>query len=156
MAMQWDVSNNGGFVFTGSSNAIAYFQDVALVYIPDDASNIGWYNVAETLAWYMPTVITARSNPDNIAITDLDEDIVSVYPNPAINTTTVDLDFEVATDAAIILRDAIGGYITSKSVYGATSQQVEFDITDLPAGTYSFEITTAQNARTVKSFVKVQ
>ena len=156
MSLEWDISNNNGFVFTGSSSRIAYFQTASLVYIFDDASNIGWYNVAETLSWYFPTVIEARmTDPDNTEFTELDENVISVYPNPAFDRTTVELEFDQATDAAIILRDAMGGFITSQSVIGATNEQVQFDVSDLPAGTYSFQITTSENARTVKSFVKV-
>ncbi len=153
MTLEWDISNNGGFVFTGSSTGIDYFQTANMVYIPDDP--IGWYNIAESLAWYMPTIIESRM-VDNAEITELEEDAVRVFPNPAIYTTTVELDFTEATDASIILRDARGGYITTKSVTGATKQQVEFDVANLPAGSYSFEITTSNNERTVKSFIKVQ
>ena len=154
MSLEWDISNNNGFVFTGSSNRIAYFQTASLVYIFDDASNIGWYNVASTLSWYFPTVIEARSTIGT-EITELDDNVVTVYPNPAFDRTTVELEFEEATDAAIILRDAMGGFISSQSVIGATKEQVQFDVSDLPAGTYSLQITTSDNARTVKSFVKV-
>ena len=154
MSLEWDISNNNGFVFTGSSNRIAYFQTASLVYIFDDASNIGWYNVASTLSWYFPTVIEARSTIGT-EITELDNNVVTVYPNPAFDRTTVELEFEEATDAAIILRDAMGGFISSQSVIGATKEQVQFDVSDLPAGTYSLQITTSDNARTVKSFVKV-
>ncbi len=154
LAIQWDVSNNGGFVFTGSSTGIAYFQTANMVYIPDDPDAVGWYNIAETLAWYMPTVITVVTNTEEE--TALEEDAVSVYPNPATDRTTVELDFDTPTDASIILRDMRGGYLSTTTVKNVTNQQVEIDLMNLPAGTYSFEIITAENARIVKSFVKVQ
>ena len=114
-------------------------------------------NIGEDFAWYMPIIIQTKvADVINTEITELDENTVSVYPNPAINFTTVDLEFKKATDAAIILRDARGSYISTTSVYGVTKQQVEINIADLPAGTYSFEVTTTNNERAVKSFVKVQ
>jgi len=154
MSLTWDISNNGGFIFTGSSTRIAYFQTTSLVYIFEDQDMIGWYNVAPTLAWYFPTVIEART-VDNNDITELDENVVSVFPNPAVDRTTVELEFDQATDAVIILRDSRGGYIHSQSVTGVTNEKVEFDLSNLPAGSYSFQITTSENERTVKSLIKV-
>ena len=151
LSYMWDITNEGETVFSSTSDLIDYFQPVNLVHIPDQ----GWFFVAEELAWYMPLIIEARL-VDNTEITELDENAVSVYPNPAINFTTVDLEFKEATDAAIILRDARGSYISTTSVFGVTKQQVEINVSDLPAGTYSFEVTTTNNERTVKSFVKVQ
>ena len=150
LSYMWDITNEGETVFSSTSDLIDYFQPVNLVHIPDQ----GWFFVAEELAWYMPFCV--QSLVVNTEITELDENTVSVYPNPAINFTTVDLEFKEATDAAIILRDARGSYISTTSVYGVTNQQVEINIADLPAGTYSFEVTTTNNERTVKSFVKVQ
>ncbi len=157
LSYKWNISIIGEQVFTSTSNEIDYFQPVNLLHITDE----GWFTIAENIgedfAWYMPIIIQTKvADVINTEITELDENTVSVYPNPAINFTTVDLEFKKATDAAIILRDARGSYISTTSVYGVTKQQVEINIADLPAGTYSFEVTTTNNERAVKSFVKVQ
>lgn len=151
LSYMWDISNEGETVFSSSSNRIDYFQPVNMVHIPEQ----GWFTIAEDLAWYMPAVIQART-ADNTEIIELDENAVSVFPNPAVSQTTVELSFDEPTDATIILRDGKGGYISTTSVTGVTNQQVEIDLMNLPAGTYSFEITTSNSERAVKSFIKVQ
>lgn len=151
VAVDWDFAENpDGLVFVNYSNRIAYYQLVSIVYIPAQ----GWFTTVfeDNIGWGIGVNLTTETIISNEE-TELAAAAVKIYPNPAMNFTNVELNFEEATDAVILMRDAKGSFITSKSVTNATSENVEFDITNLPAGNYSFEITTTSGATSVRSFV---
>lgn len=155
VTVQWDFDGNAdNGVFPGISNRIYWYQNSAAIFIPGS----GWFvpQTEDRVAWNIALTIDAVPKFVNTEEKVLAENVVSVYPNPASDVTNVELTFETPTDAAILLRDAKGTYINSKSVTNATNEKVEFNVSDLPSGAYSFEVRTSNNEVSIKKFIVVK
>ncbi len=151
VCLDWNDEDNNTAIFSNTSQQIFYYQQTNMVYIDQ------WFTLGNDpnnglLAWTLPINITTESIIANEEF-ELEEQAVSVYPNPAKTFTAVELNFEAPTNATIILNDSRGMFITSKTVENATAEKVEFDLNTLPAGAYSFQIRTSDNAVATRSFV---
>lgn len=150
-AVKWNFEDNpDGLVFVGSSTRIFYYQTATLVYITGD----GWFTTVpeDQLAWTVDVTV-ATEMIENTTLTELEEDAVTVFPNPANTFTNIELNFDEVTDAVIVLRDNKGAFISDKTIENVTNQTVEFQLDNLPSGAYSFEITTTSGKRTVEQFI---
>lgn len=147
VGVKWDFTNNpGGLIFTNAGTRINFYQNSNLVYASGD-----WGTIASNIAWSIGT--TVKAVPVSNENFELAKDVVKVYPNPAVSYTNVQLEFNEPTSAVLILRDMKGSYITTKSVEKVTEAKVEFNVENLPTGTYSVEVTTDKGGSSVKTFV---
>lgn len=151
VCLDWNDEQNNTAIFSNTSQQIFYYQLTNMVYI-DQWFTLGSDPNNGQLAWALPINITTESIMSNNEV-ELDDQAVSVYPSPAVSFTAVELNFETPTNATIIMSDAKGTFITSKTVENATAEKVEFDLDNLPAGAYSFQIRTSDNAVATRSFV---
>ncbi len=83
-----------------------------------------------------------------------DDNIVSIFPNPAGNSTTLKMDFVNAQKhVQLQLLNANGGLLMDKTLDNITKSNLPLNLSGLSSGTYSIRVITADGVRTVKFVV---
>lgn len=79
---------------------------------------------------------------------------LNIFPTPADEIVTVDLRLETAaTNATVQILD-INGRVVSRQIFENLSREVmTFDVSSMPAGSYIFNVTTAQGVKTKRFIV---
>lgn len=136
--------DDSGDALVGDEGFLNFFQDDLVV--PNEASS-------GTIA--MLKLYDHKLEPEDISLnyTQLEEVVLSarslkrtdrgmsVYPNPAIDQVTLRLDTEPAAHTYVRLLNLAGQVVWSRpmsslAASGASAQQVNFSLPDLPAGIY--------------------
>ncbi len=73
---------------------------------------------------------------------------LSIAPNPAQDVTTIQFNFEEATDISIRLTSSLGQMILERQIDGALSGNEELDVASLAAGMYFLHITDGVRSKT--------
>lgn len=106
-----------------------------------DSKNNVWIGTSEGLIKFNETTTSVETN---------EKDLVSIYPNPASNQLTIDLQGKQATSYTI--SDIKGNIIENK--HGNYSSLMYLNLKSFPIGTYIIELTLANNQRINNKFVK--
>jgi hypothetical protein len=71
---------------------------------------------------------------------------LSIYPNPAFNSTTIDLDLEESSNVRIQVVNQLGQIVTQRD-YGQMSGHYTFpvDLGNMPSGMYDIQIFVNDN-----------
>lgn len=148
---------------SNSSSSTGYFPTATTDWVADTATltsfanqdNI-WIRFHNTSDFGDNTWID-QINISNIAlgINDIDNlSFVSLYPNPAMDNLTVELNTSKSATFVMSIVNTLGQEV--KTVFNGDvnegSHNLEFNIADLPAGIYNLEI-RSNNQKTVKRFV---
>ncbi|MBX2815703.1 MAG: T9SS type A sorting domain-containing protein [Saprospiraceae bacterium] len=78
----------------------------------------------------------------------LPENAARVFPNPANERISVELEFEKPTDANVFLADMTGKLLKIKTLPNAISERMTLDVSAYPAGSYIVRIATKEGTRT--------
>jgi hypothetical protein len=72
-------------------------------------------------------------------------DRVIVEPNPVTGTTTIRFHLRSAGDALLVITDAAGKEVTSRTIAHLTAgeHRVEWDVSALPSGPYFYRLFTS-------------
>ena len=100
---------------------------------------------------YFADLVSSTNDP----LTVIDETI-SVYPNPAVDFTTVSFDVESTQSLTVQVIDMMGKVVstTSTQTYGAGTQTQEINTADLQKGVYVVLVSGAQGALAKTMMVK--
>ncbi|WP_129020527.1 T9SS type A sorting domain-containing protein [Edaphocola flava] len=92
-------------------------------------------------------------NPNSIKETQLAKEVISVYPNPAVNEVNFDYTFKAATEASVRVLDVTGRQVYTQSFgkQAAGKQSLKVDVSSLNNGMYTIELIT-DNAKAVSKF----
>ena len=144
-----------GSIWGPLSGSLYYKGDVSLIAIPNagyqlnkwelDGQSLATTDTKLTINLTKDTKVTAYfSSIDGI----LSASPIKLYPMPVRNILTV----EVAEIVAIRLLSFVG--VVVQELYGINANQIELDISNLPASTYFLEITQKNFRMTVRKVIK--
>ncbi len=126
-SMSYYVSRIDGFFAIGSINGagdtLSYAENVA------------------SIALELQLSTAVDENP-------LPEQSVRVFPNPASDYVRVDVNFENPTDATVFIADLNGRILVSDTRKGIQSQQLTYDMTGYPSGSYIVRLSTKEGTKT--------
>lgn len=91
-----------------------------------------------------------KFNETTTSVETIEKDLVTIYPNPASNQITIDLQDKQATSYTI--SDIKGNIIENK--HGNYSGQMDINLKSYPTGTYIIELTLTNNQKITNKFVK--
>ena len=122
-------------------------------YIQDNGCNIGSQGFGD---WYwISKVPMIRMNLGNLWTTGISDNTLinnfNVYPNPASNKVTIEINNSKDEKISISLKDILGKEVFVKQLETINAKQV-IDVSNLVKGVYLLEITT-QNGRVVKQLL---
>ena len=106
-----------------------------------DSKNNVWIGTRDGLIKFNETTTSVETN---------NTDLISIYPNPASNQLTIDLQGKQAIGYTI--SDIKGNLIENK--LGNYSGQININLKSYPIGTYILELTLTNNQRITNKFVK--
>lgn len=78
----------------------------------------------------------------------LPENSVRIFPNPVSDFVKVDIDFDAASDATIFIADMNGKILLSDTKKNIQTQQLTYDMTRYPSGSYIVRVSTNQGTKT--------
>ena len=82
------------------------------------------------------------------------QNAISIYPNPASNSTNVIYDFDKANDLRIDLMNNLGQQISSELLSGAQNGTHQLGLANLATGIYFIQITNGEQTMVEKLFVE--
>ena len=83
-----------------------------------------------------------------------EENKIEIYPNPANEIVTLDLDLvEPSTEANVRITDATGRIIMQRFYENIQSEKYQFNVSNYAAGTYFVHFTTEEGQRTIRFVV---
>lgn len=92
-----------------------------------------------------------------VGVTGIDNiDFIStlkVYPNPALNTVSMDVVFEKENDFVVNMHDALGRLVSTSDVKNTQNYSATFDIQHLSKGVYVIEIRANTQSKAIR-FIK--
>ncbi len=85
------------------------------------------------------------------------EPLLSNYPNPVVEQTTIQFEIKTEGDAYLYLYDAYGRVVKAENVseFKMGVQQMDWNLSDLPNGNYFLELRNGNN-RTTRTVVKLK
>ena len=110
----------------------------------------GWGQFSDQPAPVIRMQVEFMSDTDD---TPLPVGSFSAYPNPANNVLNVELDLEDVSDATIIMASLDGKIIEVKELKNVSKRSLDFDVSQLPAGTYILKAYTETGSTTHKIVV---
>ena len=78
----------------------------------------------------------------------LSENSVKIFPNPASDVMNIDIEFETPTETTIFLADAAGRILMADSKKNLVREQLTYDLTRFPGGTYIVRVATHEGTKT--------
>ncbi len=113
----------------------------SLLSLAVDSKNNVWIGTSEGLIKFNETTTSVETNEKNI---------VTIYPNPASNQLTIDLQGKQATSYTI--SDIKGNII--ENIHDKYLGQININLKSYPSGTYIIELTLTNNQKITNKFVK--
>lgn len=122
--------------------------------------------------FYVMSLCSPTNNPNNIYMvgeqggifriniatgieeTTLNPTRFDVYPNPATDLVTIDLNFDQKTDTKIELFDVVGQRLELISDFGGNEDQITFNVGELPHGLYLIKVTDREGRVVSKKLTK--
>ncbi len=142
------LSDPPGFLHTSGSN----YQFIAGTVYTDALFLAGWAGgQTPLLRLHLDGYVTSSKE-----VQILDELAVSVYPNPATQFITLDLDFEeMAENVNVKLIDLQGRLIRDFNYNNIQNQQIQYDIDFMAPGNYFIRVET-ENGFATKHFIVIE
>jgi hypothetical protein len=78
----------------------------------------------------------------------LPENSVKIFPNPASDYVRADINFETPSEVTVFLTDASGKILNIRTLKNVLSDQVYFDMTRYPSGSYIVRVATREGTKT--------
>ncbi len=166
LAIQWDSPGDNGDLSVLTSDVYDYGQTIqqlgalgtphfaGMLAVPDDGINDGidinavTYNDGGSAQSIVP--IARMETALLVAVKDPlpDNNIVKLYPNPAQDLVTLELELERAFDRVDIqIVNLEGKVISEKTLYDVETETTTLDVSDLPAGSYLAHVQTEVGRR---------
>ena len=139
---------DAALIFHGVDDGIEYFQISTIVFT--DEWFLGGFGPEEASAVRM-TIELADATDE----TPLPETALNLFPNPAQDQLTVDLDLENPGPALIMIASAEGKILLIREYDSLQNENLSFDISNYPAGSYFVRVGTEEGTKT-KQFIKVK
>jgi hypothetical protein len=142
-----EYAGNANTLYQAFNTKIKYYQ-VSTISVSDDWY-FGGFGVEEAAVLRMNielyTIADEKALPDNS---------LNFYPNPANTELNVDINLDAPTLANITLADLNGRVIQIDEVENAYQQNRQYDVSELPSGTYLVRIATKEGTKTKKFVVQ--
>ena len=140
--------DDAALIFTGVDDDIEYFQVSTIVF----TSNwfLGGFGPEESSAVRMTIALIDATDE-----APLPETALNLYPNPAMDELTVDLDLEQQGPALIVIAGVDGKIMMMREFDNVQDENLRFDISNYPAGSYFVRVGTEEGTKT-KQFVKIR
>ncbi|MCG8326871.1 MAG: choice-of-anchor D domain-containing protein [Chitinophagales bacterium] len=123
----------------------------AFTYLPGQTATATFSNVTVTGMIQMnsaPVPTAPVYNSDRL-------EEVQIFPNPTSGQFTVKLETVIESETQLVIYNLYGQPIAQKSLAPFTSS-IEWDLQDVPSGTYYLHIMNREKANTIKSFMVVK
>lgn len=136
-------------LFQMFNEKLSYFFQISTVSVSDQ-----WFlgGFGEDEAAVCRMVIDLYTTTDE---TPLPDDALTFFPNPATDLLNVDLSFEAPTLANVTIADLNGRVIQIDELVNVAEAKRQYDVSELPAGTYLVRVATEEGTST-KKFVVVR
>ena len=142
--------------YSGANNNIFHSVD-------DDINYFQISTVVATTQWFLggfgpEEAAVVRMTVDLGVMTDdiaLADNALTLNPNPVSDVLNVSVDLENAQDALFVVADISGKIMSVKEYQNVQNQNLEYDVTNYPAGTYVIRISTLEGTKT-KKFVVIK
>lgn len=135
-------------IFAGTDIGINYFFQISTIVFTSNWF-LGGFGPDNAAAVRMTIEMV-----DNTDTQPLKETAMNLFPNPASDELTVDLDLDVEGDAMIIIASADGKIMMMREYDNVQDENMTFDISNYPAGSYFVRVGTLEGTKT-KQFVKI-
>jgi hypothetical protein len=109
------------------------------------------YGTGNNFTVYMPLTIKPLGATDTEDL--LDDQSISVFPNPVSEMLYVDMNLDAATDINLELVDVQGRVIATQN-YNSTSGVLEMNVATVPAGIYSLNVRTEDGLTSKKVIIQ--
>lgn len=144
-----DEFNYLGTFFRSLEDGIPYFGGLL------DVGGSGNYDYFFSEAFALPPAIdmTIDDNPNLFTNTInllSDENKTALFPNPASDVMTLDVDLKEQQDLQIRILDMSGKLITERKLTSIKTTSSIFDVSNLVAGNYTMSLDTKNGSRTLK------
>lgn len=145
LAIQY--AGNASTTYQAFNTKIKYFQ-ISTISISDQ-----WYfgGFGEEEAAVLRMYLELYSTADEQALPD---NALNFFPNPANSTLNVEIDLETPALANVTIADLNGRVIQIDEIENAFKQSKQYDVADLPNGTYIIRIATKEGTKTKKFVVQ--
>jgi hypothetical protein len=133
-------------LFIGTNADYKIWQLSSIVSTPQDASP-GWGIVqdfeenAADIGLELSIITAVDEHP-------LPENSVKIFPNPASEYIRADINFETPTEVTVFLTDASGKILNIRTLKNVLNDQVNFDMTRYPSGSYIVRVATKEGTKT--------
>ena len=134
-------------IYAGVDLGINYYQISTIVFTSQWFLGGFGANRAAALRMTIEMVDATDTRP-------LKETAMKLYPNPTSDQLTVDLDLESIGDAMIIIAAADGKIMMMREYNNVQNEDLTFDISNYPAGSYFVRVGTLEGTKT-KQFIKI-
>jgi hypothetical protein len=141
-------------IYHGFNDEIQYFQISSVLYASNPATGLyRWYlgGYGPDVAHHLRLTIDLLNTTDEKALPD---NVLTFFPNPASDKLTVSLDLEKPSKANVTLADLNGRVILIDEFANLSKEQVEYNVTSLPSGTYLIRVATTEGTKTKKFVVQ--
>ncbi len=133
-------------LFIGTNEDYKIWQLSSIVSTPQDATP-GWgivrdyqENAADIgLELSITTAVDEHPLPENS---------VKIFPNPASEYIRADINFETPSEVTVFLTDASGKILNIRTLKNVLKDQVNFDMTRYPSGSYIVRVATKEGTKT--------
>lgn len=143
-------SSTGAFSWTPSATGTFTFK----VRVTDNGSPALYDEETITVTVTATTLTAARTGTiTNTEATDFNNTKSSIYPNPVINSFTINLK-EATDETVVTIFDIKGAVVSTKKFGAAKQQQLKFDGSQLNPGQYLLQLRTSKGAEVLK-FIKL-
>ncbi len=112
----------------------------------------GWVNLCEVSQDSVLTYSTPSSNACsffNDIKDELDDKILSIYPNPATDELTITTETNEPVDIAVY--DMLGNEL--RSIQNSSANSIKVKVSDLPAGYYLLKLISSHGSSSIKGFI---
>ena len=146
LGIQYAGENN--VIFQGIANDIDYFQISTIVY--SSQWFLGGFG-PETAATIRATTMMDVNNAEDET---LPVSSMSLFPNPASDAISLDINLENTGLANILIGDMTGKIMNVKEYENLANGTYNFDVSKYPNGVYMARLVTADGSRTIKFTVQ--
>ncbi len=167
-------------IFDGYNNPFGFSANCIIDFWNSGMSNVDSIRIYNGTTWKtlqdpiysVRDLCSPTNNPNNIFIvsdngvirhmvitTGIEETALNptrfdVYPNPATDLVTIDLNFDQKTDTKIELFDVVGQRLELISDFGGNEDQITFNVGELPHGLYLIKVTDREGRVVSKKLTK--
>ena len=109
------------------------------------------YQPGDRVFMHGNVILYARWQKDGVAVDEVDEEVVSLWPNPT--TGELHITTPMASDAQVLVIDAMGRTVLRKDCSSGMNGRVKISLQGLPEGVYTVQVKSSEgvyNQRVIK------